>query len=277
MTQTAVFTDLDGTLLDHFDYSYDAALPAIERLRRSNIPLILVSSKTRAEMAELCRCLDITDPYVCENGSVIVMPKPWAERFVEDHSLLEDAGDVYLQYRGASRSEILPILANLAEHFTFTGYANMTVNELMDATGLTEQAAQRSMQREGTEPLIWRDSEASMNDFALKLGEYGLRLLKGGRFYHVMANCDKGDSVRYLLKLYQDQFGAKVFSIALGDSPNDLQMLKAVDQAIVMPHPDGTYMPLNGLNNAILAPVQGAKGWRVGVEKALDNVREETE
>ena len=45
-----VFTDLDGTLLDKKTYSFEAAREALTELRARNIPLIVVSSKTRAEI-----------------------------------------------------------------------------------------------------------------------------------------------------------------------------------------------------------------------------------
>src|SRR5262245_50293684 len=45
-----VFTDLDGTLLDADTYSYEAASPALERLRERGTPLVMVTSKTRAEV-----------------------------------------------------------------------------------------------------------------------------------------------------------------------------------------------------------------------------------
>ena len=44
-----LFTDLDGTLLDLFDYSYDAALPALEFLKKRKIPVIVCTAKTLAE------------------------------------------------------------------------------------------------------------------------------------------------------------------------------------------------------------------------------------
>ena len=47
-----VFSDLDGTLLDHSTYSWKAAAPALAALRDRGIPLILASSKTSAEIAE---------------------------------------------------------------------------------------------------------------------------------------------------------------------------------------------------------------------------------
>ena len=50
-----VATDLDGCLLDEETYSYEAARPALDALARRRVPLVLCSSKTRAEMQPLAR------------------------------------------------------------------------------------------------------------------------------------------------------------------------------------------------------------------------------
>ena len=42
-----IFTDLDGTLLDHETYSWEAARPALDRSEAARHPWILVTSKTR--------------------------------------------------------------------------------------------------------------------------------------------------------------------------------------------------------------------------------------
>ncbi|UTF59989.1 mannosyl-3-phosphoglycerate phosphatase [Gilvimarinus sp. DA14] len=273
----AVFTDLDGTLLNHHDYSYADALPAINHLKKQNIPLVLVSSKTQAEMSALCQELSLTSPYVCENGSLIVMPAPERQRLGVELENAEQQGDDFLIYRGANREEIVRILAQLKRTFSFTGFADMSVHDVVNCTGLSEQAAAKAMTRAASEPLLWHQDEADLADFAQHLRKHNLRVLKGGRFYHVMATCDKGDAVRYLLSLYESYYGARVASIALGDSPNDLQMLKAVDQSVVMPHPDGTYMHDDSLTNAIRAPFEGARGWREGVEEALAGLTEHEE
>ncbi|WP_020208344.1 HAD-IIB family hydrolase [Gilvimarinus chinensis] len=265
----AVFTDLDGTLLNHHDYSYAQALPAIEKLKAREIPLVLVSSKTQAEMSELCAELALTSPYVCENGSLIVMPRVECQRLSATLEGAETKDDDYLIYRGANRDDIVEILAALKQQFSFTGFADMSVQDVVDCTGLSEQAAVNAMTRSASEPLLWHQDEADLNEFAQQLRKHNLRVLKGGRFYHVMAACDKGDAVRYLLSLYESYYGARVVSIALGDSPNDLQMLKAADHPVLMPHPDGTYMHDDGLENVIRAPFEGARGWREGVEAAL--------
>ena len=71
-----VFTDLDGTLLDE-QYRFDAALPAIEALRERSVPLVLASSKTLAEMVPLALSLNLTAPFIAENGGVIGFPQRW--------------------------------------------------------------------------------------------------------------------------------------------------------------------------------------------------------
>ena len=54
-----IFTDLDGTLLDHASYSYAPAEPALALLHKLEIPLILASSKTAFEIAPLREELDL--------------------------------------------------------------------------------------------------------------------------------------------------------------------------------------------------------------------------
>jgi mannosyl-3-phosphoglycerate phosphatase len=70
-----VFSDLDGTLLDHATYSWQAAVPALEALKERGIPLILASSKTSAEIAELRAETGFADcPAIVENGAGLLEP-----------------------------------------------------------------------------------------------------------------------------------------------------------------------------------------------------------
>ena len=61
-----VFTDLDGTLLDHHSYSWRAASPAMAKLAANGIPLIFNSSKTAAEMRHLQNAMGIRAPFIVE-------------------------------------------------------------------------------------------------------------------------------------------------------------------------------------------------------------------
>ena len=69
-----VFTDLDGPLLDHDTYEFGPALVALEALRARRIPLVLVTSKTRAEVMALRERLGHTESFIVENGGASYVP-----------------------------------------------------------------------------------------------------------------------------------------------------------------------------------------------------------
>src|SRR5512145_566011 len=64
MPRYVVFADLDQT-----------ALPAVQALRAQGIPLVLVSSKTRAELEPIRRRLQHRDPFIVENGAAVFVPQ----------------------------------------------------------------------------------------------------------------------------------------------------------------------------------------------------------
>lgn len=73
--QWVIFTDLDGTLLEREGYSYTPALPALNLIAKHNIPLILNSSKTVAEILSLRTELGNRHPFVVENGAALFSPR----------------------------------------------------------------------------------------------------------------------------------------------------------------------------------------------------------
>lgn len=75
MKQTLIISDLDGTLLDARTYSFEEARPALELIRRNDLPLILCSSKTRAELEVWRNRLENHHPFITENGGGIFIPE----------------------------------------------------------------------------------------------------------------------------------------------------------------------------------------------------------
>lgn len=72
-----IVTDLDGSLLDHHTYSWQPAETWLKRLRAHQIPLVICSSKTAAEIVPLQQKLGISDePFIAENGAVIQWKVP---------------------------------------------------------------------------------------------------------------------------------------------------------------------------------------------------------
>ena len=69
MARPLVFTDLDGTLLDHHTYRFDEAAEMLEYLKARDIPLIIVTSKTRPEVLKLQQKLGIRAPFIVERAA----------------------------------------------------------------------------------------------------------------------------------------------------------------------------------------------------------------
>lgn len=239
-----VVSDLDGTLLDHNDYSFDLVLPVLDRMDEAGIPLVVNTSKTRAEWLAMRGELGNFDPYVVENGSAIY-----------DGEKVETFG--------VSRAEILDVLKSLRAKFKFKGYSDVGVSEIMQWTGLGRQSAERSADRHFSEPLVWQDSPEKEDDFCDLIKERGLRTLRGGRFLHVLGQTDKSKPLQYFRK-------EKVAIIALGDRPNDLAMLKAADIGVIIKAP-GDY--ILEAKDMLLSKEIGPLGWAEMMTQILDRLQ----
>jgi mannosyl-3-phosphoglycerate phosphatase len=255
-----VFTDLDGCLLDHRSYDYRPALPALERLRRLAVPLVLSSSKTLAEIEGLRRRLALDAPIIAENGGVIGWPSD-GDRI--DAELLSPAYEHI-------RRELLGLRA--ARGYTFEGFGDWDDEQVARATGLSLREAGLARQRQCSEPLLWHDDPRALMTFEADLAERGLRLLQGGRFLHVLGAADKAEAMRIVVAREADRLGAKPIVLALGDSPNDLAMLRAADRAVVVSNPAGPGIPADALSGAVRTRSLGPAGWREAVEAVLDEL-----
>lgn len=253
-----VVTDLDASLLDHHSYSFSAAQPALDRLQALHIPLILNSSKTAAEMLQIRQELQISYPFIVENGSAVILP---------------NVNNVKEYILGMNRAEILSIIHQLREQyaFDFSGFADMECEELMTHTGLSMEQATLAMQRQFTEPLLWQGSEKQFQQFAKQVESAGLCLVKGGRFWHVSGLSDKGQALSYMRGYYQKQTGKQIKILALGDSENDLAMLEAADYAVLVKSPVRDY-PLLKHKNLRKTEEFGPTGWNKAVLEVLQEL-----
>lgn len=268
MVKILVFTDLDGTLLNQDDYSFQDALPAIEFLKSRDVPLMLVSSKTADEMVVIRKALGNTYPFVCENGGLIVIPVNTIEAGMPASGCETIEGHCCYRY-GESRENILKILQAYRPAYRFQGFTDMSTQDIATYTGLDFADAGRANKRAVSEPVVWQDTEAKLSEFSAQLSHHSLKIIRGGRFYHVMGECDKGDAVRLLIDRYRRYYGEEIYSIALGDSPNDLDMLKSVNVPVIIPRQDGECLNDSALNDPVVAPLPGARGWNDAVSRIL--------
>lgn len=259
-----VFTDLDGTLLDYRTYSFEAAVPALEILREKRIPLVLCTSKTRAEIEPVRKELHNTDPFISENGGAIFIPKGYFG-FEFPHTK-KDAGYSIIEL-GTSYKRLREALKRIRLELKveIKGFGDFSLREVASLCGFSQSKAKLAKKREYDEPFILMDEKAepliSRSAQGLKL-----RVTRGGRFYHLTGENDKGKAVRLLQDMYKKE-DEMLISIGLGDSLNDLPMLEAVDCPILVQKPDGSYDSSVRPEGLILAGGPGPSGWREAVLK----------
>ncbi len=237
-----VFTDLDGTLLDHETYEHAAALPALKALAARRIPVVLCSSKTRAEIMEIQSVLGIRGPFIPENGGAVLL----AGHGELEPVFPERLGALPAKVFGTSYDELRKALGEFRGHFgaKVRGFGDATVADVQAWTGLARGQAERARDRDFDEPFVWEPEPTADEVEAAErwLGDRGLRLTRGGRFWHLTGDNDKGRAVGWLTGAIADRGGVRPHTLALGDSENDLPMLAAVDRGVLVARPGGRHL-----------------------------------
>jgi len=264
MSKIIIITDLDGTLLDAASYSCAPAQPALDRIRARDVPLIFCSSKTRVEIEVLRRELDNHHPFISSNGGGVFIPRGYFSIPFD----ATDAGDYQLITLGIPYTEIRRQFIRLRDELQVQarGFGDMTIEEIAALTGLSPDAAQRARQRNFDEPFVFAGEPDKRFLHAIEAA--GLNWTEG-RLFHLMGRHDKGSAVHLLQALYEKQFGT-VTSIGLGDSLNDLQMLQAVDQPVLVKHDDGSHDARITIPRLIKTRLPGPSGWNETVLRLLD-------
>lgn len=243
----AIFTDLDGTLLDHETYDWHPAAPCLGRLRQAGIPLVLASSKTASEIAPLRAALGFAHcPAIVENGAGIL--PPGRDRPGES----------------GSHPRLRATLATLPPWFQ--GFTDWGAQAIARRTGLAPEDAARAAQRYFSEPGLYTGPEAQRAAFLEKLAEAGIQAAQGGRFLTLSFGGSKAGRMAELAA----RMPGPPTTIALGDAPNDAAMLRAADYAVIVPNPahQGPGLAPDGARIR-LAPAPGPAGWAAALDALL--------
>ncbi len=268
--QAIIFTDLDGTLLDHETYSFSAALPAIELIKKNEIPLVFCTSKTRAEIEYWRNRLENLHPFISENGGGIFIPISY---FAEDdiRALWPEAKMIDGYYELVLGTPY-PILRGALEDlringFDIKGFGDMDAREVSQFTGLSREEAELAKRREFDEPFLF---QGKFNALLSSIKEKGLQCAQG-RIYHLMGDNDKGKAMEVLKQLYERKF-SDVITIALGDSPVDFPMLAKADYPVLVRNYQGEHDRRITLSNLMMVDGVGPEGWNDAVLKLINEM-----
>ncbi len=259
--QVLIFTDLDGTLLDHYSYKHEDAKACMERLLGHGIPIIPNTSKTFAELLVLRKRLALNGPFIVENGAAIYINKNFLPEKPKG-AVWQDG--FWVKSFSSRRSYWLGLIKKITPEFghLFESFGNMPLERIVETTGLENDDALLSSQRQFGEPLLWKGTDEELESFILMLRRLGAYPVKGGRFLHVGGDCNKGIALTWLLREYQRQHkGITVSTIALGDGKNDVAMLEIADTAVRIASPVHEPPELERTSKLYTSNKLGPKGW----------------
>jgi mannosyl-3-phosphoglycerate phosphatase len=237
-----IFTDLDGTLLDDRDYSWTAARPALRALAQAHCPLVIVTSKTRAEVEPILLALGRREPFAVENGGAVYIPVGYLPFIPE--GAVPDRGGWYKVILGAPRPRLvkkLTIAARRAE-VQIRSFSEMTSREVAERTGLALDDARRALRRQYDEPfVILNETAHAWSHLREEIERQGFGTTRGSRFFHITGRTDKGVAVARLIGWLRRALGPNWRTAGLGDCPNNIPLLNAVDQPILVARPGNRY------------------------------------
>lgn len=253
--EVIVFSDLDGTLIDHHSYQFAPAIEALETLKRLSVGLVLASSKTAPEIALIrsevgCEAW----PAIVENGAGILPP-----------SVIDTPDDA--QYR-AIREALDSVPEDLRA--LFRGFGDIPSAEIVQMTGLSLEDAALAQTRSFSEPGLWSGTDAQRDRFLATLSMHGVTAQQGGRFLTLSFGTDKVDQMRKIIDTYRPGC-----TVALGDAPNDIAMLEYADIGVVVANPTRPPLPPLKTEDAgriIRTKEAGPVGWNLAMRDVINRL-----
>jgi mannosyl-3-phosphoglycerate phosphatase family protein len=264
-----VFTDPDGTLLDHRVHPCIPSCEAFRVLTDHNVPLVLCSSRTRAELEIIQQEFHFRHPFISENGGAVYLPRGY---FSSSSDPADTSGYDVIPF-GGPHQHVVETLQRTAEAqaIEVRGFNGMSVQEVADECGLTPAEARLAQLREYGEPFRIVSSDPAVHSRLIgALRRAGLRCVTGGGFHHVSFGADVRRSVQVLVSLYRQRFG-RVLTVGVSAGLTDSSLLREVDIPIVVL--DREVDPARVLRKVPAARVtsaSGSAGWDEAILLAVE-------
>ena len=277
MSPKVVFSDIDGTIIDIFTREYGKSKQLVKKLKELSIPIVLCSSKTWAEQEVIRKDLGIEgEPFIVENGGAVVIPEGYfdlSDCYLQRHTSIRVVDGYVALELGKHSLKIRNMLQDIRRRtgIAFEGVSDVSIEQLAKIVGMTYEEAERMSMREYSETILQIDKTYKLR-FEQLLNLEGLQAIHGGRYFDVTAGNDKGKAVTLLRDLYQkknEKLGGNTIFIGIGDSANDMPMLKATDLAILVQKYDGAWAAIDSnIPGVIKVEGIGPAGW----ENAIVNI-----
>ena len=274
MKRYLIFTDLDGTLLNHDNYSYGNNKKMISTIINNKNEIIFNTSKTFSECKKLLKELKLSNmPFSTENGAVLYFPKIRFNKIKNSSSF-----ERYWKLRIAKLSSKSwhQFLKKKQNNYNFLIAQDLPPKILKKYTNLNN--TNMMLDREASQIILWEDNLTKLKLFKndLKSEKDGV-LIKGSRFMQISSICNKRIAKKLISHAYDIQFRDKysINTIALGDSKNDIDMLNSCKYSCLIKNYSGAYPKLRSNKKDVFRSSKLAPdGWSevlYKLNKTLDN------
>ena len=270
-SQILIFTDLDGSLLDHNNFEFREIQDFILKCIKNGIKIIPNTSKTKIEIQVFIDQLGQNLPFIVENGAAIHNLNLIHSKIkINDNSLVfsRSLSEILKQFK-----KNIPM--DFQKRCMFL--KDMTSTEQMKILGLNKKYLPFALNRDYSMPLVFDGSREILNEFTRHLKKIGMKLHEGGRIYNICDDCSKGKAMTTLIEMLKNELKCKTHTIVVGDSPNDISMLNVCDQPCVIPLPNRKNLSFLKDQKLIRATQTAPKGWEEVVRASLKKINFELE
>lgn len=264
-----IYTDLDGTLLDHDTYSADEAREVLSELAALSVPVIPATSKTFAEVAHFREQMSLDHAFIVENGAAVYVPMDLNIRCPIGSKIFENYWVREFGVRRQALCDVIEALDMTSRHH-FKALNEMRPSEVSEITGLDIESAKRAQMRLYSETIDWRDSPESFQQFSAVLTGIGFAVSQGGRFVHLMGPNHKGIAALWFHNMLKREWRQDLVSVAAGDAPNDREMLENADFALVMRNGRGTPVSIDRTGPTYFSQGSGPRAWSMGIKEIFE-------
>ena len=257
-----IFTGLDGMLFSASELDYQPIAAVAQKLQQENIPLIPVTTKTRAEVEGLLANLKLKTPFIVEHGSGIFVPQDNINFSTPETSILDN---YHLHQLGCSYTAARAGLKVVQEEINkiLRGFGDMdeeNIQSLIDSS----QAARQAKSREFSEYFL-TPSRLEIKQLQQVAEDYGFRIFPGDNLSLIIGQgASNNQAIQWLVDNYQTTGDNKLQTVGLGCTEQDLDLLETIDIPVIIPTSQG------------IAPCFADKDWQVvkniGVDGWLESL-----
>ncbi len=253
-----IFTDLDGSLLHRDTFKFDEIKDYLKQLISRGLFIIPNTSKTEKEILEFNNELGSNLPFICENGAAIKGLDLLNSNLPKELILSREKNNLTKIFEKS-----VPL--NLQNKCKWL--SEMDKKEQSLIFGLKDEKLKIALDRRYTIPFIFEGNKSERNELSKIVKNKGLSLQEGGRVINLTDKVNKAKALQVFVRFFKKN-NKNVKTIAVGDSYNDIDMLKTSDYPCLVFNDKFTLdqIPINDL---IITNKPSPEGWADVIKMAL--------